>query len=365
MDKVIPLGDYTLVGANAGSGKSWMLEQFATDVICGDEFMGMPTIEGDILIIYEDNDNPAKVKDRIHRLLHGRIPKHKLFLRVKEGFTICKGDAQSIKSLINGPEHANVVLVILDSLVSIAGGDTDLDGTSSSSKLIAGIRTLTDPKRATILVHHISKNNPITIPILKAHDHPDQLIMNGTRIVSASSDLLVLAGESVANAKGEKVLSEIYVKTCGRRDVLRADFRIGIRDINKDITAMFLLEIDPAESELDQWDEVVLSHFPYSDRITMKDLFELSHQVMAAATLYRTRDRLIDLGYIKLLLKRGQAGLHYFALTEKGQSWYMLHHDFEAEGIITKGAHVPLDDIISKNKKSDDKNSPPNNVEEG
>jgi AAA domain len=360
VDKTIPLGDYTIIGATPGAGKSFLLQMLAADVVCGDPFMDFPTMEGDVLIIDEDNDNAVKVKRRIHRLIRGREQKHQLFCCIREGYAINKGDTRSLKSLINRPEYANVILVIIDSLTAIAGAGTDMDSTSGSSKLIDGLRELTNPKRATVVVHHISAKNPITIEDLQRHQHPDQLIMNGTRIVSACSDLLVIASKTKTNKTGEKVLDEIYVKTHSRRDILRADFRVGIRDINDDILLMF--PIAASAPELTFWQDALLSHFPLEEAITMPELFKACRGMASPSTMYAERDNLVKLGYIDLLKKRGTAGKHYFRLSALGQEWYYTHHDFTDDADeIKKGNSVPLSRFF---KKSEKKKESDNNASE-
>lgn len=356
VDKLIPIGDFTILGACPGSGKSFLLELLACDVACGDQFMDFPTLEGDVLIIDEDNNNVKKVQTRIHRLLYGRKPKHQIFLVVGEGYVINKGDTQSIASLIQRPEFANVVLVIIDSLVSLAGAGTDMDSTSGSSKLVDGLRAITSPNRATVIVHHISAKNSITIEELQQQQHLDKLIMNGTRIVSACSDLLVIASRTEKNKNNEDVLSEILVRTHSRRDIMRADFMVGVRDINDDIMIMF-----PTTGEaptLTIWEDALLSHFPLDAEIAMPELFDACKQFMSATTLYAERDRLIGMGFIELLPRRGVAGKHYFRLTKMGREWYMMHHDFtDNDGTIAKGKIVLKDyfKVDDKKEKESDK----------
>jgi len=354
VDRFLPLGDYILCGGNPRNGKSFLVEQLIADVICGESFLDMPTVGGDVLLFDEDNCDAAKVQGRIKRLLRGRTPKFKLFTCIGQGLRIIDGNASQFKAVINQPEHMNVVLVVIESLAAVAGAQTDMDGTRGSSRLVDGIRSLTRPDRALILTHHISIHNPVTIEGLMNIDNPETLIMNGTRIVSASSALWVIASKTkkTAGKNGEisEKLDEIYVRTRSRRDVLRDSFRVGVRDIGE----FMLLYVMPNEApELTVWQEGLLSHFPLDQMITIKELFELTDQFLSPVSLYKERDRLVEAGYIKLEKKRGEAGSHYFSLTELGREWYYANHDF-ADGGQTN-PKINFEDMFSTRKNNNTK----------
>ena len=248
----IPLGQLIPILAQAGKGKSMFGEALAISMVFGKPFLGLETIQGDVLII--DQDTPTAILE--NRLLcFGQAfkpdkQKHNLFLSSMEGHSLSDG------TLINEIEqYPSAKLVLIDSLHSVSD-NLNTNSTQDMAKLTKLKNACLNEKRTIILVHHISEKNDIGLSELMRGE-TGKLAMGSSVINQQADSYFILSGEGKA---GMGELNKLYIrpvtkrvpfdnspmvlKLCGDKDTaewfeLDGTYRYELKEIEQDILALF------------------------------------------------------------------------------------------------------------------------------
>lgn len=249
VEGLIPQGDLSFLLAHSGSGKSFWLEALAVSTVFNQDFCGIKSKGGSVLII--DEDTPTDVLySRLSRF--GRAfnssPKHDLIVRSMEGLTLSSG---RLMAAIN---DANATLTIVDSFNRICGSYNP-NNTRDMDKL-AYLKAECLRSDSTIMfAHHISEKIPFTIEELMS----EQTVISGmgnSAIKQQADTEYILAPET-----SKQKLEKIYICPRPKRHAIstkpfifklveptsmsyRLDF-IGfydpeMREVAKDILLLFL-----------------------------------------------------------------------------------------------------------------------------
>ena len=207
VEGLLPTGQLGIILAQAGVGKSLLVENLAVQIVYGESFCGFNTVSGDVLII--DQDTPENVLYK--RLLqfsyqyNGVERQNKLFIESMKNYTL---QDESIFALIN--DHPTVKLVIIDSLHSVCG-KLNPNYTSDMSRLsILKKKCLRDD--ISILVnHHITQKEILSIDALMLGE-TNHLFMGNSAIIQ-QADSYYIVGATVEEGRANR----IYVRPVSKR----------------------------------------------------------------------------------------------------------------------------------------------------
>lgn len=207
VESLVPMGQLNVVLAQAGVGKSLLVENLAVQVIYGEAFCGFDTVEGDVLII--DQDTPENVLHK--RLLQFRNKfgeterKYKLFIENMKGHSLYDN---TLQTLIR--DHPTAKLIIIDSLHSVCGR-LNPNYTSDMSRLAMLKETCLRPDNTILLNHHISQKEVLTIDDLMLGE-TNHLAMGNSAIIQ-QADTYYIVG-AIAN---EGKTDRLYVRPVSKR----------------------------------------------------------------------------------------------------------------------------------------------------
>ena len=196
--KLIPANHLCIILAQAGVGKSIVVEELAIHIIFGVPFCDMDTIEGDVLLI--DQDTPTDVLTR--RLLNfGKgmpgVQKYKLFIESMKQYHLSN---YSLMKVINNYPTARIVIV--DCLHSVCGKLNP--NYTSDMNVLAKLKQecLTDG-RTIIVNHHISEKTNYTIDeLMSSNTH--NLAMGNSAIIQ-QADTYYVVGATAENGLTDKI----------------------------------------------------------------------------------------------------------------------------------------------------------------
>lgn len=211
VEPLFPLGQLDVVLAQAGVGKSLIVEALAVHVVHEVPFGGFTTNYGDVLII--DQDTPTDVLSK--RLIKfGRglncEQKHRLFVESMKNYTL--GDGTLI-TLIQ--DYPTVVLIIIDSLHSVLGrlnpnstGDMNYWARFKSECISTG--------RTVLLNHHITEKVGYTLEQLMS-GNPHTFAMGSSAVIQ-QADTYYIIGASAENG----ITNRLYIRPIAKRVAVRS-----------------------------------------------------------------------------------------------------------------------------------------------
>lgn len=207
VDGLIPAGQLGLVLAQAGIGKSLVVEDLAVHVAFAVPFCGIDTVAGDVLII--DQDTPSDILSiRLKRFALGTraIKKHSLFVETMCGYSLANG---SLISIIN--KHPTVRLVIIDSLHSVSEG-LNTNHTSDMNILAKLKRECLRDDMSILVNHHITEK--VTYAV-------ERLMMEDTHSLSMGSSAIIQQADTYyivgANASSNGVTETVFLRPVAKR----------------------------------------------------------------------------------------------------------------------------------------------------
>lgn len=206
VDKLIPLGHLCFVLAQAGVGKSLLLNSLATAIIHNRQYAGLDTMGGDVLII--DQDTPQNVLTK--RLLRwnasmGTTPKHKLYVESMRGYSLSDGTLMSVMK-----EHPSCVLVIVDCLHSVCG-KLNSNYTTDMNVLAKLKNGCLDERRTILFNHHISQKAELSTAELMTGT-TSHLAMGNSAIIQQADSYYILGA-----AASEGRTNRLYVRPVSKR----------------------------------------------------------------------------------------------------------------------------------------------------
>jgi len=195
-----------MVLAQAGVGKSLLLEYMAVCLVFGVPFCGFKTVEGDVLLI--DQDTPT---DTLHRRLlrFGQAlelePKHQLFIKSMAGYSLGDG---TLASIIN--EYPSAKLIVIDSLHSVCG-KLNPNYTSDMNRWAKLKEKCSHPEATILINHHISQKWELDIEALMNGD-ANRLAMGNSAIIQQCDSYYIVG------ARAEEGRTELmYLRPVSKR----------------------------------------------------------------------------------------------------------------------------------------------------
>ena len=157
LEGLIPKGHIILLPGLPGVGKSWIVDGIATHIACGKPFLGLPVIQGPVILI--DEDTPCdELSNRLQRLSQGlNSPLGNSPLEVRSMQNINLSDEDTICELEKFIGETHSVLIILDCLSKVMGGEFNENNARYAN--IAGkvLGRLKAKGVTVILTHHLNK----------------------------------------------------------------------------------------------------------------------------------------------------------------------------------------------------------------
>lgn len=292
------LGDAVVVAAQPAVGKSFFVEDLATSIAYGKPFLDFDVAGGDVLIV--DEDTPTETLER--RLskfgkFHNCDRQHNIYLHSNEGYSMDNG---SLVGLVNG--YKNLRLTVLDCLVSISGA-SDLDKTLDLQCLTSFLQRVKRDDMVIVINHHISTKKTITPEQAMTCANPQALLMNNTRIASASDALYILASPDT-----DGVLKTLFIRPVSRRITLPVKM-FSAKFAEEDTTMRFSYgEPLDIEKNLDRDEQRVLSLFDMDEQLTVQATLQKVQKLYSEKTLRDLLHSLEDKGHLELIARTGKGG---------------------------------------------------------
>ena len=263
VDELIPSGHLCLVLAQAGVGKSLLVEDLAVHIVFGKSFCSMETTEGDVLLV--DQDTPTDVlTERLTKFGKGMQceQKHKLFIESMNQRSLSTG---SLMRTIN--DHPSAKITIIDCLHSVCGKLNP--NHTSDMGILAKLKQecLTDG-RTIIINHHISEKINYTV---------DELMVGTTHSLSMGNSAIIQQADTyyIIGATAENGLTnKIYVRPIAKRVAVNSKpliLRIVMPTEDSE-KLEYLGLFEPEFSDMEQ-DILALFRERPSDR-SIKDIYE-------------------------------------------------------------------------------------------
>ena len=192
--------------AQAGVGKSLLVESLAVHVVCGVPFCGFKTMEGDVLLIDQDTPQNILYKRLIQMAIGlGQPKKHELFLESMNSYSMSNGTL--VKAILS---HPSTKLIIIDCLHTVCGHynpNYTLDMTHWADIK----RACLNGENTILLNHHITQKETYTIDDLMLGE-TSRMAMGSSAIIQ-QADTYYVIGAVATEGKTER----IYVRPVSKR----------------------------------------------------------------------------------------------------------------------------------------------------
>lgn len=299
---MFPLGDTIIIAAQPSVGKSFFVEALATSIAFDTPFLNFGVTGGHVLLV--DEDTPSdRVKSRLAKYSYGHKSKspYNIYLHSKEGHSIDDG---SLVKLIEG--YKDLRLTIIDCLVSVSG-KADLDRTIDMKYLTSFIQAVSRNDMTIIINHHISTKKAIIPELAMTCANPQALLMNNTRIVSASDSLYILASPDT-----DGILRTLLVRPVSRRVTLPT--KIFSARLTEDDTTIDLSYGEPLDfnKNLNRNERRLLELINLGEEMTVKDIWVKAKMFYSDKTLREVLHSLEDKKYMELFARKGKGGSLYY-----------------------------------------------------
>jgi len=289
-----------MVLAQAGVGKSLLLEYIAICLVFGVPFCGFKTVEGDVLLI--DQDTPT---DTLHRRLLrfgqalGLKPKHQLFTKSMGGYLLSDG---TLMSIIN--EYPSVKLIVIDSLHSVCG-KLNPNYTSDMNRWAILKEKCLHPEATILVNHHISQKWELNVEALMNGD-ANRLAMGNSAIIQQCDSYYIVGARA---EEGKTNL--IYLRPVSKRVSIPTS-PIVLKMIENGQGEMLDYE-GRYEPDLDEAEYDVMTLFAEQDiERTVKEAYEAMGQKHGIIKVRKALASLEAKG--KLRLSRHKANLFKYRL---------------------------------------------------
>ena len=161
-----------MLHGHSGSGKSTLEKQIVRSVLTGEDFLGEPVVQGDVLFIQLDEPTDWSMETLINKM---RLPKEAAsqHLTVVDMLPDRKRGVESLEMEVE--ENPDIRLVVIDTLQSFANAE-ELNGNSEMGFAMGDCRVLLRkyPHTSMLIVHHSNKQGGLL----------------GAQVIKGSSDLV-------------------------------------------------------------------------------------------------------------------------------------------------------------------------------
>jgi len=206
VESLLPAGQLCIFLAQAGVGKSLLVEDLAVHIVYSKSFCGFSTVEGDVLVI--DQDTPTDILTRRFIQFGKGIKqekKHDLYIESMKNYSLADGTLMSIIK-----EYPEAKLVIIDSLHSVCG--TLNPNYTSDMNMLAKLKKHCLANDKTIIInHHISEKTQASVDELMT-GNPHSMAMGNSAIIQ-QADSYYIIGAISENGKTNK----IYLRPIAKR----------------------------------------------------------------------------------------------------------------------------------------------------
>ena len=211
VESLLPAGQLCIFLAQAGVGKSLLVEDLAIHIVYGEPFGNFVTVEGDVLVI--DQDTPTDILTR-RFIQFGKGINHKgiehkkkydLYVESMKGYSLADGTLMSVIK-----EYPTVKLVLIDSLHSVCGRLNP--NYTSDMNMLAKLKEhcLTNDK-TIIINHHISEKMALSIDeLMTSNSH---IMAMGNSAIIQQADSYYIIGAISENGK----TSKLYLRPVAKR----------------------------------------------------------------------------------------------------------------------------------------------------
>lgn len=308
---LIPLGGYALIASQPAVGKSFFVEALGISIAYDEPFLDIFEVTGgNVLIVDEDTESEALTR-RLTKYsnFYNKVRPYDLHVCSKQGYSM---DNNSLTNLVNN--HSNLRLVIIDCLVSVVGG-ADIDRTIDVKCLTRFLQNIAHEDMTVIINHHISAKRMVEPEYIMTCQNPQALLMNNTRIVSASDSLYLLASPDT-----DGTLKTLMIRPVPRRTTLRVKPFSTIL-IEKDSTMNFEFEKTfDAKKILDKNEKRVLSIIEDEENVSVLDVLNRVAKLFSEQTLREVLHSLENKEYLELIKRTGKGGKLVYRKTDKKTS---------------------------------------------
>lgn len=303
---LIPLGHVALAIAKPSAGKSFIVESLAVSVAYNRPFLGFNTKFGNVLIIDEDTPTDT-IKRRLSKFANycenekdeddKKISNHKIFLKSMEGNTI-----KDIPKIIDC--YPNIRLVIIDCLVSVTGGDIDLDKTLHATAVGNFMQNIKRKDRTILITHHITSKSCLSAEEIINSPSPQSLAMNNTRIISSCDSLYVLA-----SPEGNGKLESIVIRPVSRRATIGIKTFTALLSEDNDNMHFEYSGIVNLKAKLTKDETVAINFFEgIGDELTVKEVIIKGAEYFSPDIARKTLKTLEEKEYLEMTRRRGKGG---------------------------------------------------------
>jgi len=268
---LVPLGQLVFNVAQSSAGKSWYGEAIATCIAYGVPFLGLKTIEGDVLIIDQDTDK-GTLERRLRRFgrYYGANPKHNFNLLSMKGLTLYDGSLQTAIQ-----EHPKAVFILIDCLHSICSG-IDLNSTKDMNTHLTGLKhTCLNSNRTIMVNHHISEKSEATVEdLMMGSSHKYSM---GSSTINQQADAYYILAQS-QNTNGK--LRRISVRPIGKKEAIPLEpFTITLYDDNEEDSPVCFSNLVPYKPQKNSCSKDILQLFTLRKTpLTCKEIFDAQVQ---------------------------------------------------------------------------------------
>jgi len=156
---ILPAGGCTIVAGQPKAGKSWATLDMALAIASGGEFLGHQVVEPG-RVLYLDAETPEwALQERLRHLAAGRRLDTDALkrIRIMPAAWLNLSEQPDFDRLFNTILRDPPDLVVIDPLVRFH--TLDENSASEMSPWLQAIRSLTSPRTAVLLVHHMNKGS--------------------------------------------------------------------------------------------------------------------------------------------------------------------------------------------------------------
>lgn len=211
VDGLIPLGHLGFVIAQAGIGKSYLMEQLAACVVYGKPFLGLTVKPGNVLLIDQDTPENALFRRLQKFMAHYKNEDRIGELKVKSMMGMKLSEGNLMGQIV---ENDDSTLVIIDSFNAVCG-DLNPNSTGSMSRLQMLKQNCLREHMTILINHHISEKTTRSAHDLMTCD-PHILAM-GSSVINQQADSYYIIG---APDHLKNRLETLYVRPVGKRELI-------------------------------------------------------------------------------------------------------------------------------------------------
>ena len=157
VENLFARGNLYMLYGNPGSGKTWALLDLMVCVAAGEDWLKMPTKQGNVLLIDEES-GMVRLHRRMHKILNGHLVRTPLPITAFVNNNANFGETDWTNELSLVIQQTNASLVVIDALVDVSQGADENDA-KKIQPILKNIRMVAQHTNSTIIIiHHTNKN---------------------------------------------------------------------------------------------------------------------------------------------------------------------------------------------------------------